>query len=377
MKMNYLDRFEAKVALIIITVGVFLIASPVSAQQQQPPSSARTIRKSEEILQSEAITRIQPRYPPLALAVRVPGTVKVEVIIDEGGNVISASALSGHALLKDSAVAAARRWKFNPTMAEGIPVKVTGIISFAFDPDTYVADPSQEEDKGEKQKPLTPEEEQKLRRAEEAADLFIQRWHETLDMNVLFEEMYVSNPAQRRRNAYLFYGVYKFISVTAYNPGVEKNVDESVMREGFMSFWNVWYMVTEYGLAFRQSDDDSRALPPDVTEAVKELKKIKLSDKYIKLIPVKAYTAKANIVSSLFRKYLPREVFSTTLYKSNSKEYWAADNKYSPAFRIIHGFEGYGVGKEIEVYNLRRGIFAFYFVEEGGKLKVLTLGFEL
>jgi protein TonB len=60
------------------------------------------------------------------------GAVVVEVTIDENGSVIAASAISGHPLLKDAAVSAARRWKFKPTKLSGQPVKVIGTITFNF-----------------------------------------------------------------------------------------------------------------------------------------------------------------------------------------------------------------------------------------------------
>ena len=84
------------------------------------------------MLQGSAINRVEPVYPPLAKAARVSGAVVVEVTVDEDGNVIAARAISGHPLLKDSAVAAARQWTFAPTMLSGTPVKVIGTITFNF-----------------------------------------------------------------------------------------------------------------------------------------------------------------------------------------------------------------------------------------------------
>jgi protein TonB len=75
---------------------------------------------------------VQPNYPPLAKAARVAGAVVVEVTVDEDGGVISARAVSGHPLLKDAAVAAARAWRFTPTQLSGVPVKVIGTITFNF-----------------------------------------------------------------------------------------------------------------------------------------------------------------------------------------------------------------------------------------------------
>jgi TonB family protein len=95
-------------------------------------SSPDIIRKSGGVLQGSAIRRAQPFYPPLAKAARVSGNVVVEVTVDETGDVMAARAVSGHPLMKDCAVAAARAWKFKPTELSGTPVKVIGTITFNF-----------------------------------------------------------------------------------------------------------------------------------------------------------------------------------------------------------------------------------------------------
>lgn len=105
-------------------------ASKPVVEETTPP--VRQIRISTGPLQGKAITKIEPAYPPLAKTVHVDGAVSVEVLIDEKGNVVSARALSGHPLLREAAVAAARGWKWNPTMLNGIPVQVVGSITFNF-----------------------------------------------------------------------------------------------------------------------------------------------------------------------------------------------------------------------------------------------------
>jgi TonB family protein len=109
-------------------------ASTVLAQesQREQPQPPKIIRKSGGVFQGSATKRVEPAYPPLAKAAQISGSVVVEVTLDEEGKVISARALSGHPLLKDAAVAAARAWKFAPTMLEGVPVKVIGTITFNF-----------------------------------------------------------------------------------------------------------------------------------------------------------------------------------------------------------------------------------------------------
>jgi TonB family protein len=87
------------------------------------------------VLNGKATNLVKPTYPPAAKAVRASGAVNVQVTVDEKGNVVSASAVSGHPLLRASAVQAARESKFEPTLLSGKAVKVTGVIVYNFVPE--------------------------------------------------------------------------------------------------------------------------------------------------------------------------------------------------------------------------------------------------
>ncbi|MEQ1763575.1 MAG: energy transducer TonB [Pyrinomonadaceae bacterium] len=86
------------------------------------------------VLNGKATSLPKPPYPPAARAVRASGSVSVQVLVDEQGNVISASAVSGHPLLRAAAVQAARSAKFAPTMLSGQAVKVSGVVTYNFVP---------------------------------------------------------------------------------------------------------------------------------------------------------------------------------------------------------------------------------------------------
>ena len=67
---------------------------------------------------------MNPVYPPLAREVRISGTVLVDAVIDEHGNVVQARVLSGQPLLIDAALKAVLQWKNEPTTLNGQPVSV-------------------------------------------------------------------------------------------------------------------------------------------------------------------------------------------------------------------------------------------------------------
>jgi TonB family protein len=89
---------------------------------------------SGEVLNGKAVRLVQPNYPLMARTAHVSGAVGVQVTIDESGKVISAQAVSGHPLLKNAAVEAARDSKFPPTLLCGEPVSVNGFIIYNFVP---------------------------------------------------------------------------------------------------------------------------------------------------------------------------------------------------------------------------------------------------
>ncbi|MBA3320433.1 MAG: energy transducer TonB [Pyrinomonadaceae bacterium] len=79
-----------------------------------------------------ALKRVQPVYPEVAKAAGAEGTVEVEIVIGESGEVVSAKAVKGHPLLHQASVDAARQWTFKPTQLSGKPVKVSGRVTFNF-----------------------------------------------------------------------------------------------------------------------------------------------------------------------------------------------------------------------------------------------------
>jgi protein TonB len=105
------------------------------AEAPPPPPPKPTPPKapiSGGVLNGKAVRLVQPPYPAIARSAHAAGQVRVQITIDENGNVVSAAAVSGHPLLQGAAVAAARQSKFTPTKLSGMPVKVTGVIIYNF-----------------------------------------------------------------------------------------------------------------------------------------------------------------------------------------------------------------------------------------------------
>jgi protein TonB len=112
---------------------------PIEMETPPPPPAPnptpvvpKILKVSTGVLEGKAVSLPRPGYPPLAKQIGVHGAVTVQVLIDESGKVISASAVSGHPLLAAEAKKAALQARFQPTTLSNQPVKVTGVITYNF-----------------------------------------------------------------------------------------------------------------------------------------------------------------------------------------------------------------------------------------------------
>jgi outer membrane biosynthesis protein TonB len=58
--------------------------------------------------------------------------VQVKVLVDKSGNVVSAMPIFGPQILHEAASKAAMKAKFKPMLVAGMPVMVSGILTYDF-----------------------------------------------------------------------------------------------------------------------------------------------------------------------------------------------------------------------------------------------------
>jgi TonB family protein len=100
--------------------------------QTRAADNGKPLPVSSVVLQGKAVVRVVPVYPELPKRIHLQGEVSLEVIISPEGRVESVRVVSGHPMLVNSALEAARGWRFEPTFLNGVAVRVTGVITFAF-----------------------------------------------------------------------------------------------------------------------------------------------------------------------------------------------------------------------------------------------------
>jgi len=125
-------------------VGAVGDAPPPPAPTPPPPPSkgvppqiaSMDLKVASTALQGSATRKVQPAYPEIARTAKASGAVLVQIAINESGEVINAQIIRSHPLFNDAALQAAKQWRFKPTILNGQPIKVKGVLTFNFDTGT-------------------------------------------------------------------------------------------------------------------------------------------------------------------------------------------------------------------------------------------------
>lgn len=259
-------------------------------------------------------------------------------------------------------------------------IVLTLLLSLPTIQPTNIAFDNHSVQQNKKEPAYTNEQQEKLRQAEEAADHFVKRWRETLDLNVLFEELYVADPDRRQRNILLFCDVYLFLTTTRGCREVIGKIDNNTMKRGFFGFWNMIYLGNEYDLAFSESRNNDPAMPPEIEKMEKEVGQ--MAEKYGDSGPRRGQARQfiLDVVSSseklcnLYRKHLPSEALTSARYKQNYQREYA---QYNDSEILTDGLNTFPIKPGEVIYRVKRGEFDLFFVEEAGQFKLLTIGYEL
>lgn len=118
----------------------------IVVQNPQPTDSTEAVKQSGPAAETPkaegpmdvgsliayATKQSSPVYPPAAKSMRSTGVVRVEVTVDESGQVAEVQKTSGPPLLQTAAKDAVRKWRFKPFTRDGQPVRAVGFVNFNF-----------------------------------------------------------------------------------------------------------------------------------------------------------------------------------------------------------------------------------------------------
>ena len=115
-------------------IGGGVAGGALLAPPPPPPSvkTPRVVRVGGAVKPPRLLFAPPPQYSQIALIAQAQGTVVIDAIIDEHGNLVQAHAISGNPLLIPLALAAVLQWKYEPTYLDGGPVSISMHVLVGF-----------------------------------------------------------------------------------------------------------------------------------------------------------------------------------------------------------------------------------------------------
>ena len=110
-------------------IGGVTTVAPLAPKREGPRAP---VRVGGRVKEPRLLSRVDPVYPALARQTHMQGTVVIDAVIDEHGDVVEMKVVSGPPLLIQSALDAVRRWKYEPTYLneEPVPVQLNVTVTF-------------------------------------------------------------------------------------------------------------------------------------------------------------------------------------------------------------------------------------------------------
>jgi TonB family protein len=97
-----------------------------------PAPAAPPLRLGGMVRPPKLISSVLPVYPPIARSNGIEGSVVVDTSIGPAGNVVATKVISGPPVLRQAAIDALRRWKYQPGLLNGEPVTAQITVTIQF-----------------------------------------------------------------------------------------------------------------------------------------------------------------------------------------------------------------------------------------------------
>jgi len=207
------------------------------------------------------------------------------------------------------------------------------------------------------------------RRAGQVADRFVNRFRATLDFGMAWKAFRLSNPScTHRANGILSEADYERLKL-----------NRRTIEKLYIATMNYYYLMSVHDLSLARidsrSESDDSLTPNEVKVIVKRSKFFQNDDRKLQNArEVGELISTFDQLSARYRKRMP-----TGAMKSAT---WLANQKYLVAMKgvdhegVLNGDETFCVPEKTKVYIVDRGLFYFYVVEEGHRMKVAGLGID-
>jgi len=207
----------------------------------------------------------------------------------------------------------------------------------------------------------------KQRRAEQIADRFVEQFQQTLDFRIVWKEFRVSDPSCTHRAN----------GILSENDYAELRLNGDIIEKLYIATMNFYFLqaIYELSLVHIDSQSDDVPTPAEITVIEKRSNFFQNGDRKLQSYEeVSELIGTLDQLARLYRKYMPKEAMKSATWRANEKQLRSRSGMGDAG--VLNGDETFCIAKGTNVHIVDRGVFYFYVVDEGGKMKVAGLGID-
>jgi hypothetical protein len=205
------------------------------------------------------------------------------------------------------------------------------------------------------------------RRAEQLADRFVERFQQTVDFGIVWKEFRMSDPScTHRANGNL-----------GDDDHAKLGLDGPIIEKLYIATMNLYYLKAVYELSLTRIDSqsDGPPTPAEIKAFAKRSKFFRNDDRKPQSYEeVNKLIRTFDQLARLYRRYIPKEAMKSAAWRANEK--YLRRTSGMGDVGVLNGSETFCITDGSNVYIVDRGIFYFYIVDEGGKMRVAGLGID-
>jgi TonB family protein len=112
--------------------GIISSNAAAPAAPEIRPDTDGPVKVGGNVKEPHLVSRAMPEYPLVAKQAGIQGDVVMKTTIDAKGNVVNVQVVSGPQMLRGPAIAALRRWRYEPSTLNGQPIAVQMLVTIKF-----------------------------------------------------------------------------------------------------------------------------------------------------------------------------------------------------------------------------------------------------
>lgn len=201
---------------------------------------------------------------------------------------------------------------------------------------------------------------------EQTAQSFVEAYRKRRDFKDCFQTFFLTDAVERMKRA-------RFFESMDMEPALIQDATTDELARAYVALMNFHFASLAYEFNYPEAP-----VPQELTSHKEDYRYLsnaigdsQLTTAVVTKQDLARFTGEFEYAAAVFRRLLPGDAFKSSNYKRR-----IAENTSAGTLDKLNGLPGFGIPEGTAVFALSKDMFDFYFINDHGHYRVVTLGFD-